>query len=178
MSSKKSAKKDNHARFMTAWMKALDWVETCQVFPQGFGDRGDKSKVAPLPFKSWSTWSTTGQLLEILEKNYEFSEKFGFSGEGSPPPEILEILGGGDPPSDWIQNQLRHHFTEPKPNQNKSSATTTMPTMAHQLQLKTNQKKCKIDGWANQQKIDVKQIEGQPNVNKTKQTNSNQLNKT
>ena len=70
---------------------------------------------------------------------------------------------------DWIQNQLRHHFTEPKPNQNKSSATTTMPTMAHQLQLTTNQNKCKIDGWGNQQKIDVKQIEDQPNVNKTNQ---------
>ena len=72
---------------------------------------------------------------------------------------------------DWIQNQLRHHFTEPKPNQNKSSATTTMPTMAHHLQLTTNQNKCKIDGWGNQQKIDEKQIEGQPNgkQNKTKQ---------
>ena len=79
---------------------------------------------------------------------------------------------------DWIQNQLKYHFTEPKPNQNKSSATTTMPTMAHQLQLTTNQNKCKIDGWGNQQKKDVKQIEGQQNVNKTKQTKSNQPNKT
>ena len=53
-----------------------------------------------------------------------------------------------------------------------------MPTMAHQLQLTTNQNKYKIDGWGSQQKIDVKQIEGQQNVNKTKQTKSNQLNKT
>ena len=41
-----------------------------------------------------------------------------------------------------------------------------------------NQKKQQDRWMGNQQKIDVKQIEGQPNVNKTKQTKSNQLNKT
>ena len=83
----------------------------------------------------------------------------------------------------WMPTQLRHYLTEPKPNHNKTKCHgyhATMTTKAHQLELKTKQNKdgCEARWWSYKHEMDVEQNGGQPNINKTKQTNRNQLNKT